>query len=81
MVFSGVSSCEFTYSADSFIYTTCNILNGKGVPVVLVKQCWLPPGNNLNYPLNLDVKGLEKGNYTIELKGNDQMLATRKFVI
>ena len=80
-VFPGTLHGELTYSADNFIYTTCNILNEKGVPVILVKQCWLPPGSNQNYPLDLDVRGLEKGKYTVELKGNDQMLASRNFVI
>lgn len=72
---------EMTYSNDKDNYVTCYVLNEKGVPVCQVKSQWLKACNNATYTLDLPVKGLASGKYSIALKTNEKQLAVREFVI
>ena len=69
------------YSNDKENYATLSVINEKGLQVCQVKNEWLKAGVNENYKLELPVKGLAKGKYTIELKTSEQQLVKREFEI
>ncbi len=70
---------ELDYNISQKVYSTCYILNKEGMPVSIIRGSWLMPGNDNKYPLHIPVKGLAKGSYTIELRSDSTMLATREF--
>jgi hypothetical protein len=72
---------KMSYSNDKENYVTCMVLNEKGVPVCQVKSQWLKACVNENYNLDVPVKGLAKGKYTIELRTMEKQLARQEFEI
>lgn len=69
------------YSNDKADFVTMIITNEKGIPVCLTKTQWLNACTKENYNLNLPVKGLEKGKYTIVLKTDEKELMQKEFEI
>jgi hypothetical protein len=72
---------QLQYSNDKENYATLSVLNEKGMQVCQVKNEWLKAGANLNYNLELPIKGLAKGKYRVELKTSEKQLAKREFEI
>jgi len=72
---------KLNYSNDKDGYVTLFILDQKGNPVCLVRNEWLKACANENYDLNIPIKGLAKGKYTIGLKSSDKELAKKEFEI
>ena len=70
---------EYAIDADS--YTTMHILNANGIEVGKIDSKWLLAGKNQNYVLNIPIKNLNKGKYTIELKTAQKQLAIKEFEI
>ena len=72
---------KMEYDNEKDSYVTLSVVNEKGMPVCLVKKQWLKAATNSNYDLNLPIKGLAKGKYTIELKSTEKQLAIKEFEI
>jgi len=72
---------KINYSNDKEDYVSLYVFNEKGLPVCEIKSQWLLPCANKNYDLNIPVKGLAKGKYTIELKTPEKQLAKQEFEI
>jgi len=71
---------KLNYSNEKDCYTTLHILNEKGIEVCQIVKQWTPTGTK-DLDLNIPVKGLAKGKYTIELKTPDKQLAKQEFEI
>lgn len=56
------------YSESSQNYATLKVINASGVEVCAIKSEWLQAGINKTYMLELPVKHLEKGKYTVMLQ-------------
>ena len=72
---------KLNYNISEDSYTTLHVLDTKGREVCQILKQWTLKGNNI-YDLELPVKELKKGKYTVELKsekGTD--LAKRNFEI
>lgn len=88
-VYSNGSICNYaialrgklSYSSDTEEYATLYVFNAKGQQVCMVKSEWIKQGQNKDYPLNIPVKGLDKGKYTIALLSPQKELAKKEFEI
>jgi hypothetical protein len=69
------------YAAAVTEYVTCYIFNEKGLPVGMMKSDWLPAAAAGNYELDVPVKGLPQGKYTVELRTRDASITRRSFEI
>ena len=72
---------KLNYSNDKENYVSLYVYNEKGIPVCQIKSEWLTPCADKDYNLNIPVKGLAKGKYTIELKTPEKQLAKQEFEI
>jgi hypothetical protein len=72
---------KLVYDNTEACYTTLHVLDEKGMEVCQIIQQWSYPGAAQTYNLNIPVKGLAKGKYTIELKNREKQLARREFEI
>ena len=72
---------KLNYSNDKEDYVSLYVFDEKGLPVCEIKSQWLVPCSNKDYNLNIPVKGLAKGKYTIELKTPEKQLAKQEFEI
>lgn len=72
---------KLTYSNDVEEYATLYVYNEKGREVCLVRSQWLKAGADNNYDLNIPLKGLAKGKYTLALKSEQKELASKEFEI
>jgi hypothetical protein len=72
---------KINYSNDKENYVSLYVYNEKGLPVCQIKSEWLMPCSGKDYNLNIPVKGLAKGKYTIELKTPEKQLAKQEFEI
>ena len=70
---------QLEYNNDKTRYTTLHVLNNKGEEVCRIVQQWSHPGLGQKYYLNLPVKDLIKGRYTVELKSDSTLLAIKEF--
>lgn len=72
---------KLNYSNPNDGYVTLFILDKSGKEVCLIKSQWLKACANENYELNVPVKGLAKGKYSIGLKTSDKELTKMEFEI
>ncbi|MEO6305994.1 MAG: hypothetical protein ABIP51_22800 [Bacteroidia bacterium] len=72
---------KLNYSNDKEDYVSLYVFDEKGLPVCEIKSQWLLPCINKDYELNIPVKGLAKGKYSIELKTPEKQLAKQEFEI
>jgi hypothetical protein len=72
---------ELEYSINTPVYSTCYVLDEHSIPVCIIIGSWLLPGLDKKYPLNIPVKGLAKGKYTIELTGESGIITKKEFQI
>ena len=72
---------KLIYSNDTEDYVTLFIYNEKGQEVCLIRSQWLKAGKDNSYELNLPVKNLPKGKYTLALKTQQRELVNREFEI
>ncbi len=72
---------KLNYSNDKEDYVSLYVFDEKGLPVCEIKSQWLMPCVNKEYDLNIPVKGLTKGKYSIELKTPEKQLAKQEFEI
>ncbi|MBI2721404.1 MAG: hypothetical protein HYX39_04445 [Bacteroidetes bacterium] len=72
---------KLNYSNPSDGYVTLFLLDKNGKEVCLIKSQWLKACANENYELNVPVKGLAKGKYTIGLKSQEKELTKMEFEI
>ncbi len=72
---------QLNYSCEVEDYVTLSIKNKKGLPVCFIISQWLRQGTNQKYDLNIPLKGLSKGEYTIELKTLNKELVRQEFEI
>lgn len=72
---------KLNYSNDKLDYVSLYVYNEKGLPVCQIKSQWLVPCSGKDYDLNIPIKGLAKGKYTIELKTPEKQLAKQEFEI
>lgn len=72
---------KLNYSNDKEDYVSLYVFDEKGMPVCEIKSQWLLPCVNKDYELNIPVKGLAKGKYSIELKTPEKQLAKQEFEI
>lgn len=70
-----------SYSNDKENYATLSVKNEKGLEVCQVKSEWIKISTNQIYKLDLPIKGLPKGKYSIELSTTEKQLAKREFEI
>jgi hypothetical protein len=70
---------EYVVNNDSYI--TLRIVNEKGLPVCLLKSEWRKASANSDYDLNIPIKGLGKGKYTIELSTENKGAVKKEFEI
>ena len=68
------------YKNEKECYTTLHVLNSKGIEVCKIVKQWTMPGE-FDYDLSIPVKGLAKGNYTVELRTPEKELVKRDFKI
>lgn len=68
-----------SYSNDKENYATLLVKDEKGIQVCAVKSEWLRVARDQVYKLDLPIKGLAKGRYSIELNTPDKQLAKREF--
>lgn len=74
-----VLKITLTYAVSKDSYGTLRILDNKGLPVCFVRSEWLMATPQKDYALEIPVRGLQSGKYTIELTTSDQLLATKEF--
>ena len=72
---------KLNYGNDKDSYTTLHILDAKGMEVCQIVKQWAPAGVSNNYDLNIPLKGLAKGKYTIELNSPEKQLVKKEFEI
>ncbi len=72
---------KLNYSNDKEDYVSLYVFDEKGLPVCEIKSQWLLPCSNKDYELNIPVKGLAKGKYSVELKTPEKQLAKQEFEI
>ena len=72
---------KIKYDIERENYVTMYVKDEKGMPVCQIKCEWKKSGGNQEYQLNIPVKGLPKGKYTIELKSPEKQLALEEFEI
>ncbi len=72
---------KLNYSNDKEDYVSLYVFDEKGLPVCEIKSQWLMPCLNKDYELNIPVKGLAKGKYSVELKTPEKQLAKQEFEI
>lgn len=72
---------KLNYSNDKDSYVTLFILDKNGAPVCLLKSQWLKATGGDEYALNIPVKGLPKGKYSIGLKTSEKELTKKEFEI
>jgi len=70
-----------SYSNEKEDYATLTVINEKGLLVCRVQSEWIKICVNENYKLDLPIKGLAKGKYTIELKTPEKLLTKGDFEI
>jgi hypothetical protein len=69
------------YSSTATSYVTCYIYNEKGMPAGVMKSDWLPASASGNYELDLPVKNLPQGKYTVELRTRSECISRKVFEI
>lgn len=72
---------KLNYSNDKEGYLTLFILDEKGRPVCFLRNEWINACSNKDYDLNVPIKGLAKGKYTIGLKSESKELIKKEFEI
>ncbi|MCC6372674.1 MAG: hypothetical protein IT236_16845, partial [Bacteroidia bacterium] len=72
---------KLAYSSDTEEYATLYVFDAKGQQVCQVKCEWIKSGQNNSFALNIPVKGLAKGKYSIALKTPQKELAKKEFEI
>ncbi|MCE3227918.1 MAG: hypothetical protein K0S32_2469 [Bacteroidetes bacterium] len=72
---------KLNYNNDKDAYVTLFIYDSKGHPVCLIRDQWLKACSNKDYELNIPVKGLAKGKYSIGLKTAEKELTRKEFEI
>jgi len=72
---------KLSYTNDKDCYTTLHILNNKGEEVCQIIKQWALTGGEHIFDLNIPLKGLAKGKYTIEVNAPDKQLVKREFEI
>lgn len=72
---------KIKYTNDKADYITLQVYDKKGKNVCLIRYEWKDAGNNEDYQLNIPLKGLAKGKYTIELSKVGKELAKQEFEI
>ncbi|MCW3076598.1 MAG: hypothetical protein JWO32_1207 [Bacteroidetes bacterium] len=72
---------HLSYSNEIDNYVTLFILDKNGKEVCLLKSQWLKACANEKYDLNVPVKGLAKGKYSIGLRTENKELTKREFEI
>ncbi|MGZ3901790.1 MAG: hypothetical protein ACXVDC_15795 [Bacteroidia bacterium] len=72
---------KLNYSNPADNYVTLFILDKNGKEVCLLKSQWLKACSDSNYDLNVPVKGLAKGKYTIGLRTAEKEITKREFEI
>jgi hypothetical protein len=68
------------YHNEKDCYTTLHVLNEKGLEVCQIVKQWTNTGGG-KIDLNIPLKGLAKGKYTIELNTPERQLAKKEFEI
>ncbi|WP_317898661.1 hypothetical protein [Aurantibacillus circumpalustris] len=68
-------------STDQENYITLCVRDEKGLNVCLVKSEWLKAGANQIYKLDLPIKGMARGKYSLEITSPDKQLLKREFEI
>lgn len=71
---------KLNYTNDKECYSTLQVLDAKGNIVSDIVQQWIMPGTR-DYDLNIPVKGLAKGKYTVELVTAQKQLVKKEFEI
>jgi len=69
------------YNSPSLEFTTLEVLNDAQVPVCMIKSGWLKPGSNEEFPVDIDIRGLQKGRYSVQLRTKEKVLVCRHFQI
>lgn len=72
---------KLNYSNDKDCFVTLYILDKNGTPVCQLKSEWLKACASKDYNLNVPIKGLAKGKYTIGLKTGEKELTKKEFEI
>lgn len=72
---------KLTYNNMQKAYGTLLVYNDKGLEVCIIKSEWLDIGNNLPFQINLPVKGLEKGKYSLVLQTREREVLKEAFEI
>jgi hypothetical protein len=72
---------KLIYSNDTEDYVTLFVYNEKGQEVCLIRSQWLKAGKDNSYELNLPLKNLVKGKYTVALKTPERELVNKEFEI
>jgi len=72
---------KLNYNNPQDNYVTLFILDKNGKEVCLLKTQWLKACSDSNYDLNVPVKGLAKGKYSIGLRTSEKELTKRAFEI
>lgn len=67
------------YANEKEGYATLLVKNKQGDLVCQIKSEWLKATSSSIYTIDLPIKGLDKGSYTIELKTQEKQLAKRVF--
>jgi hypothetical protein len=67
------------YSLERTEYVTCYILDEKLMPVGIIKSDWLSAAQNGSYELDVPVRALAGGKYTVELRTADGLVAKSDF--
>lgn len=68
------------YSSDKTTYAYFYVLDSKGQKVVITIGQWLVPGNH-DYPVDLNVRGLDRGKYKIVLADENSRFFEKEFEI
>ncbi len=68
---------SFSYNNTAWRYTYLNIYNEKDKAVYMSIGSWLPPGNNINYAVNLPIKNLPPGKYYLRLENEFEILSNK----
>jgi hypothetical protein len=72
---------KLEYAIDKDCYTTLHIMDAKGAEVCQIIRQWALAGGDKKFDLNIPLKGLAKGKYTIELNTPDKQLVKKEFEI
>ncbi len=68
------------YNVDKTIYAYFYVIDSLGNKVATITGQWLHPGNH-DYPVNVNVRGLQKGKYKIVLAAENTQFINKEFEI